>query len=108
MEWVSLPADIYRMGDASGGEIIGFFLFFIVLLNVLLGLFNLIPIHPLDGFKVVVGVVPREIGLRLERLAPYGPGLLMVLIVIGFIAPQYSPIRWFVGGLQDQVIDLLL
>lgn len=108
MGWVSLPADIYRMGDASGSEIIGFFLFFIVLLNVLLGLFNLIPIHPLDGFKVVVGVVPREIGRRLERLAPYGPGILMVLIVIGFIAPQYSPIRWFVGGLQDQVLDLLL
>ncbi len=108
MGWVGFPRDIYRMGDASGGEIIGYFLFFIVLLNVLLGLFNLIPIHPLDGFKVVVGAVPREIGLRLERLAPYGPGLLLALVAIGIIAPQYSPIRWFVGGLQNRVIDLLI
>jgi Zn-dependent protease len=105
--WVRPVDSLDEIANASGSEIAGLFLFFIVIYNVLLGVFNLIPIHPLDGFKVVVGVAPREVAQQLERLAPYGPGILMTLLVVGFIAPQFNVLGWFIRGMQDRVLDLL-
>lgn len=108
MGWVPLFSNVQQIRDASGMEILGLFLFFIVLFNVLLGIFNLIPIHPLDGFKVVVGVAPRELARRLEMLAPYGPGILMTLLVVGFVFPQFGVLHWFIRGMLNTVLDLLL
>jgi Zn-dependent protease len=101
-------SDPRMVGDASGTEIFGFFLFWALLFNVLLGIFNLIPIHPLDGFKVVVGIVPREVARQLETLAPYGPGILMTLIVVGWIFPDFAVLFWFIRGAMDIVLELLL
>ena len=52
-------------------DIIGFVIFY----NILLAVFNLIPIAPLDGFKVALGVLPRELSLSLARLESYGPAI---------------------------------
>jgi Zn-dependent protease len=51
-----------------------------VLLNGLLAFFNLIPIPPLDGSRIVAGVLPREAALAYDRVAPFG-----VFIVVGFM-----------------------
>jgi Zn-dependent protease len=51
-------------------------------LNLLLFVFNLIPLPPLDGFRVLLGLVPRQIAFQLRRYEQYGPGLLLVLILI--------------------------
>ncbi len=96
-----------RIRDASGQEIVGLFLAFIVLINVFLGVFNLIPIHPLDGFKVAVGVLPGELSRQLNALAAWGPGLLMTLFVVGFITP-YNPIGWFITGVANQVLKVII
>ena len=97
---------IIRRG--SGEDFLWLFLFFIISINILLGIFNLIPIAPLDGFKVAVGLLPREAARNLERLEPYGPGILMAFIAIGFIAPQLSPLRWFVDLVYDDIFDIIL
>ncbi len=76
-------------------------------INVILGIFNLIPIHPLDGFKVAVGVLPGELSRQLNALAPWGPGILMTLLVIGFVTP-YNPIGWILGGIGNQIFRLIL
>ncbi len=61
--------------------IIGFFIFVpIIKLSVLLGIFNLIPIHPLDGFKVVGGILPREQADEWYSLQKYGMIILLFLI----------------------------
>ncbi len=108
MGWVPTFGDVTLIEHASGMEIVGFFLFMIVLFNVLLGIFNLIPLHPLDGFKVVTGVAPREIAQQLERLAPYGPGILITLLVVGFLVPDLAVLHWIIWGVMDVVMDLLL
>ena len=54
-------------------EYIGTFLSAAVYLNIILGVFNLIPIHPLDGFKVVVGLLPEDLSEEFAKLAQYGP-----------------------------------
>ena len=61
------------------------FLRSLILLNVSLCAFNLIPIAPLDGFGVAVGVLPWSIARPLARLGQYGPGILMLLVFSAYI-----------------------
>ncbi len=53
----------------------------LIMINISLGLFNLIPIHPLDGFKIVGGLLPREKAHEWDGLARYGFIFLILLIV---------------------------
>jgi Zn-dependent protease len=104
---VSSVADFNDIRNASGSELVGLFLVFIVFYNVLLGCFNLIPIPPLDGFKVALGFLPDDAARSLARLEPYGMGILMSLFVLGFIAPQFNILGWIIGGLTSQVFRII-
>lgn len=61
----------------------------VVLFSLLLGVFNLIPIAPLDGFKVAVGFLPGELSESFARLEPYGPVLLIILILLPFFTGTF-------------------
>jgi Zn-dependent protease len=60
-------------------------------MNVFFGFFNLIPIPPLDGSKVVMGFLPPAQANALARLEPYGVFILMFLILIGAIGAVIGP-----------------
>lgn len=62
---------------------LGYLGYVFITTNILLMVFNLIPIAPLDGFRVAVGVLPGDLGYALERLEPYGPIILLLLIFVG-------------------------
>ena len=96
---------IIRFG--SGMDYAFLFLSFVITLNVLLGIFNLIPIPPLDGFKVVTGIAPREVARGLERLAPWGPGLLMGLFLMGFLV-GWSPLWWIIDLVYDDILGIII
>jgi Zn-dependent protease len=53
-----------------------------ILLNVVLCFFNLLPITPLDGFEVAVGLLPPRLAYQFRRLEPYGPFILLALIIL--------------------------
>ncbi|MDO8614459.1 MAG: site-2 protease family protein [Dehalococcoidia bacterium] len=63
-------------------EYIGLYLSSIVLFSVILGVFNLIPIAPLDGFKVAVGLLPRDLSIAFAGMERYGPLILIALIAL--------------------------
>ncbi len=98
--WVE-PISFNDIARASGSQVLGTFLLLIGFLNVILGIFNLIPIHPLDGFKVLLGILPDELSQPLASLSRWGPALLIGLILIGFVAPEYSPIGWIFDHAAD-------
>ena len=68
-------------------EIWAYFLGSLIFINILLAAFNLIPVAPLDGFKVVQGLLPRDLAMQWSQLERWGPLILMVLILSGFILP---------------------
>lgn len=93
--------------DASGEEIVGLFLIFVVYINVVLGVFNLIPIHPLDGFKVVVGALPEQLSRPFSQLAPWGPGILMTLFALSFFTP-FNPIGTIISVIGDEILRYIV
>ena len=74
-----ISALILNFSGISGGVVYAFFYFF-AFYNVGLGIFNLLPLHPLDGFKVVSGILPRRLSLQWEQLASYGIFILFFMI----------------------------
>jgi len=60
---------------------IGLILIPIIRMNIILGVFNLLPIHPLDGFKVVGGILPPEKANEWYSLQKFGWMFLILLII---------------------------
>ena len=64
-------------------DYVGLFLSAGVLLNSILAVFNFLPLAPLDGFRVWVGVLPIAIARPISRLEPYGMFILLILFFLG-------------------------
>ena len=62
----------------------------IVYINILLGLFNLVPIPPLDGSKILAAVLPYKYERQLNMLERYG--FFLVLLFVFFIFPLITPV----------------
>lgn len=105
MMWVSLAGPIsnllmamiaaipFQLGLVSGfgaftnpGTVLpslDFFLYQFIYINLVLMLFNLIPIAPLDGEKVLYYLAPPSVERVMDTIRPYGPFLLLILVFAG-------------------------
>jgi Zn-dependent protease len=67
-----------------------------MMLNLLLAVFNFIPIAPLDGAAVLSGLLPRSLASALEQIQSYGFVLLIALLYLGVPGMLFYPVRDFV------------
>ena len=74
---------------------IHYFLFYLVLINIVLAVFNLIPIPPLDGSNIVIGLLPNSLARSYARLQPYGFIILCILIYFGVLGKVVWPLVGF-------------
>lgn len=80
---------ILHGGIAMGWTIVAFIGSWGVYINLLLALFNLLPIPPLDGSRLVAAVLPRDMSWRYLSFGRYGFVVLMLLIFTGVLRPLY-------------------
>jgi Zn-dependent protease len=85
----------------TSGSTISTFIYPIILYSLVLGIFNLIPVEPLDGFKIVNGILPPKLAVQWVQLAPYGLYILILLVVTGATsAIIYPAVNVFVNILR--------
>jgi len=85
---------ILRLGFVHGT--MAMMIMFFTQINIMLAVFNMIPIAPLDGSQIFSGLLIRTNPELVRNLQIYGPKILMGAILIGYFTP-ISPIWWFMG-----------
>jgi len=76
-----------------------------VLVNIVMFAFNLFPVPPLDGGRVLVGLLPRKMAMEFSRIEPYGFYIVMALVFLNIINPIWmTPIM----GLTFATLDIAL
>ncbi len=84
------------------------FMFNVMLYNVYLAIFNIVPLSPLDGSKMLASLLPRRHLPYYYALEPYGPFILIILLLFGLLPVFLVPAASAIIGLYGFLINLLI
>jgi Zn-dependent protease len=94
----------FRLFYSSASKTVAVLIYYLVQINITLAALNLIPIPPLDGSKILMGIAPRSAGYFLARLEPYGFFIIIGLLYLGLLDPLIGFFRWIIGTLIGIVL----
>jgi len=83
------------------------FFFSLISLNVSLAIFNLVPIHPLDGGKIIVGFLPLEMAREWQEIMQRYGILILIFLLFPF-GNSASPVSYLIRPIIDGIVRLLL
>jgi Zn-dependent protease len=72
------------------------FLFMALIMNCYFAIFNLIPIPPLDGSGVLIGLLPDDLAQRYDRIRPFGFIIVIFLVYMGFLSFIIEPLKFLI------------
>ncbi|MCD4781393.1 MAG: site-2 protease family protein [Candidatus Omnitrophica bacterium] len=74
-----------------------------ILINLLLAVFNIMPIPPLDGSRVVMGLIPRRMFLPYAKIEPYGFFIVILLFQVGLFEFYIWPTMEYLGKIMGVI-----
>lgn len=92
------PFNVPNLAYWRADDYLGLYLSSIVIFGIILAIFNLIPLFPLDGFSVAVGILPRDLSQAFAELRAWGPGLLFLLIALPIVTGGHFGILFQIMG----------
>jgi len=74
---------------------------------IFLAAFNLLPLHPLDGYSVLYGILPGRYADKIQPLERYGMMILMAFIFLPWVLPIPSPLFIILGWITRKIFSLM-
>jgi len=93
-----------RLLAPSPSGMLAALLYYLAQINIMLAAFNLIPLPPLDGSKILLGFASPKVQNLLLRIEPYGFFIIIGLLYFGALSPVIASFRWMILS----VINMLL
>jgi Zn-dependent protease len=87
---------VFRIFSPPQTDVFAKVLYYLAQINIMLAAFNLIPIPPLDGSKILMGFTSERFQDILSRLEPYGFFIIIGLLYIGALDPVIAFFRWMI------------
>ncbi len=95
---------VFRILAPPESSAVAKIIYYMAQINIILASFNLIPIPPLDGSKILMGFSSASFHNTLSRLEPYGFFIIIALLYTGLLDPVIAFFRWIILA----VIGILL
>ena len=107
--WQGGPGGLYVIENEFGTtQVVASGLFYFILINVFLGLFNLLPIPPFDGSHIVGGLMPQRWAREWQKLQAFGMFLFLVLIAMTWVLPDARWIEYSIGPSVEWAMSVFI
>ncbi len=87
---------LFQVISPAPGGTAATLLYYLAQINIMLAAFNLIPIPPLDGSKILMGFMSERYQHAFSRLEPYGLFIIVGLLYVGALNPLIAFFRWMI------------